>query len=157
VLLPFVNRAFNIDEPLFIWAAQQIQKHPGDPYGFPVNWYGTAMWMSDVMKNPPLASYFIAAVGSVFGMSEVALHVAFMVPAMALVVGTYRLALRLTDRPMLAAVLAVAFAGHADLCDQRDVRCDDAGAVGVGGALVDAGIAGESIARCCCWRGRWRD
>ncbi len=46
LLAPFLTRAFNIDEPLFLWAAAQIQSHPGDPYGFNVNWDNTAepMW-----------------------------------------------------------------------------------------------------------------
>ena len=33
---PFLNRAFNIDEPLFLWTAKQIRQHPFDPYGFKV-------------------------------------------------------------------------------------------------------------------------
>src|SRR5258708_3519590 len=35
---PFLAKPFNIDDPLFIWLAHQIQVHPGDPYGFSVNW-----------------------------------------------------------------------------------------------------------------------
>src|SRR2546422_5508119 len=37
-LAPFLNKAFHIDDPLFLWMAQQIAKHPLDPYGFDVNW-----------------------------------------------------------------------------------------------------------------------
>src|SRR5438270_5558613 len=37
-LAPFLNKAFHIDDPLFLWMAQQIAKHPLDPYGFEVNW-----------------------------------------------------------------------------------------------------------------------
>ena len=37
VLAPFLNKAFHIDDPLFLWMAQQIAHHPGDPYGFAVN------------------------------------------------------------------------------------------------------------------------
>ena len=40
-LAPFINKAFHIDEPLFIWMAHQISRHPQDPYGFSVNWYST--------------------------------------------------------------------------------------------------------------------
>ena len=36
-LLPFLAKPFNIDDPLFIWLAHQIQAHPGDPFGFSVN------------------------------------------------------------------------------------------------------------------------
>src|SRR5262245_50601549 len=54
-LLPFINEAFHIDDSLFLWVAKQIVKDPFNPYGFPVVWYGTAMPMSEVTKNPPLA------------------------------------------------------------------------------------------------------
>jgi hypothetical protein len=33
-LLPFLAKPFNIDDPLFIWTAHQIQSHPANPYGF---------------------------------------------------------------------------------------------------------------------------
>src|SRR5437588_12824884 len=76
-LAPFLNKAFHIDDPLFLWMAQQIAKHPLDPYGFDVNWPSFAQPMSMVMQNPPLCSYFIAAVASLFGWSELVLHSAF--------------------------------------------------------------------------------
>ncbi len=38
-LTPFLGKAFHIDDPLFIWAGKQIAQHPGNPYGFTVNWY----------------------------------------------------------------------------------------------------------------------
>ena len=44
--LPFMNKAFHIDDPLFIWAAKHIQSNPFDPYAFNVNWYGGEMPMS---------------------------------------------------------------------------------------------------------------
>jgi hypothetical protein len=36
LLAPFLAKPFNMDDPLFIWAARQIQAHPLNPYGFPV-------------------------------------------------------------------------------------------------------------------------
>src|SRR5271157_4582503 len=61
-LLPFADKAFHIDDPLFVWTAKNIQTNPLDPYGFDVNWYGTWMRMADVNKNPPIVSYYIAIV-----------------------------------------------------------------------------------------------
>jgi 4-amino-4-deoxy-L-arabinose transferase-like glycosyltransferase len=107
LLFPFLTRAFHIDDPLFIWAARHIQTHPLDPYGFTVNWYGTASAMADVTKNPPIASYYIAAAASVFGWSELALHAAFLLPALAAAVGAYLLATRFCTSPLLAAMAAV--------------------------------------------------
>ena len=104
LLLPFVNRAFHIDDPLFLWAAKQIQTHPADPYGFRVNWYGADMAMFDVTKNPPLASYYLALVASIAGWSERALHLALMLPALSVVAGMFLLARRWCMNPALAVL-----------------------------------------------------
>jgi 4-amino-4-deoxy-L-arabinose transferase-like glycosyltransferase len=106
-LLPFINKAFNIDDPLFIWAAKNIQSKPFDPYGFTVNWYGTDEPMSSVTKNPPLASYYIALTGSLFGWSETALHCAFLFPALIVAIGTYLIAQRYCRSPLIAAFSSV--------------------------------------------------
>jgi 4-amino-4-deoxy-L-arabinose transferase-like glycosyltransferase len=105
--LPFANKAFHIDDPLFIWVAQQIQAHPGDPYGFLVNWYKTDAPMSVILKNPPLVSYYMALAASVFGWSEPALHLALLLPALAAALGMYLVARSLCERPLLATLAAV--------------------------------------------------
>ncbi len=121
-LAPFSRKAFHIDDPLFIWSAQQIVKQPLDPYGFDVVWSTTRMRMSEVNKNPPLASYYIALVASVAGWSETALHVAFLLPAVASVVGTYWLARRFTRAPLLAAAATLLAPGF--LVSSTTVMCD---------------------------------
>jgi 4-amino-4-deoxy-L-arabinose transferase-like glycosyltransferase len=121
-LAPFLDKAVHIDDPLFLWAAQQICRDPLDFYGFSVNWYGVSMPMAEVMQNPPLASYYLAAVGSLFGWSEPVLHLAFLLPAIGVVLGTYCLARLLCSRPVLAALatlLAPAF-----LVSATTLMCD---------------------------------
>lgn len=56
LLVPFANKAFHIDDPMYLWAAKHILKSPPDFYNFNVNWYGIEEPMSSVMKNPPLIS-----------------------------------------------------------------------------------------------------
>jgi hypothetical protein len=102
-LLPFSGKAFHIDDPIFVWTAQQIAHHPLNPYGFRLVWYVTDMPMSAITKNPPLSSYYGALVGVVAGWSERAWHLGFLLPALAVVLGTYRLAERFTASPMIAA------------------------------------------------------
>jgi 4-amino-4-deoxy-L-arabinose transferase-like glycosyltransferase len=104
---PALTKPFNVDDPLFLWAARHIVRHPFNPYGFEVNWYGWAMPMWEVTKNPPLACYFLAIAGLVLGWSEVALHAACLLPAIAVILGTYRLARRWCQRPLLAAFLTL--------------------------------------------------
>lgn len=106
-LAPFIAKPFHIDDPLFIWIAQHIQGHPFDPYGFNVNWYGYDWPVWDITKNPPLACYYLSLIGSLFGWSEAALHGAFLVPAIAAIVGTHRLAARFCQRPIQASILTL--------------------------------------------------
>jgi 4-amino-4-deoxy-L-arabinose transferase-like glycosyltransferase len=103
-LLPFADKALHIDDPLFVWAGRHMQTRWWDPYGFDVNWYGWAMPMHEVTKNPPLACAFIALIISIFGENEFALHIGFLFQAIAVVLGTYALARRLCDHPLHAAL-----------------------------------------------------
>lgn len=121
-LLPFSGKAFHADDPLFIRAAQQITRHPLDPFGFRIIWYPFEMPMSRVTQNPPLASYYMALVASAAGWSERALHLGFLLPALGVVLGTYHLALRFTHRPFLAAVATLLTPGF--LVSATGVMCD---------------------------------
>jgi hypothetical protein len=122
LLVPFTGKAFHMDDPLFLKAAHQIIAHPFDPYGFTVNWYQSEMPMSAVMKNPPLASYYIAAVASIFGWSEAVLHLAFMPFAIAVIVGTYALARRYATPPVLAALAVLT--SPLFLVTSTNIMCD---------------------------------
>ena len=121
-LTPFLGKAFHIDDPLFVWAGKQIAKHPGNPYGFTVTWYTEPEQMSDVTQNPPLAAYYIAAAGGILGWSEAALHGAFLLPALAVILGTYFLARRFTRWPLLAGAATLAAPGF--LASSTTVMCD---------------------------------
>jgi 4-amino-4-deoxy-L-arabinose transferase-like glycosyltransferase len=107
VLAPFLAKPFNIDDPLFIWAAKQIRAHPLNPYGFNVEWGWTAVPMWKVTQNPPLACYFIALSSLALGWSEIGLHLAFLLPAIAVILGTYRLAKNFCGRPLLATLITL--------------------------------------------------
>lgn len=121
-LVPFLNKAFFIDDTLFLRAAEQIQKHPLDFYGFKINWFGYTTPMTVAFENPPLTSYYIAAVASVIGWSEPALHLAFLLPALAAIWGTFRLASHYCAQPWLAA--AIALLTPAFLVSATTVMCD---------------------------------
>ena len=104
---PFLAKPFNIDDPLFIFVAHQIQSHPANPYGFNVEWGWTQFPMWKVTENPPLAGYYLALAGAMLGWSEMALHFAFLLPALAVGWGTHRLARHFCHQPLLAALAAV--------------------------------------------------
>src|SRR5438045_497418 len=121
-LAPFLNIAFHIDDPLFLWMAQQTSQHPADPYGFSVNWYVSAKPMFSIMQNPPLNAYYVALAAKFLGWSELAMHGAFLVPAVAAVLGTVFLAERLSGSPLLGALLV--FFTPVFLVSATTVMCD---------------------------------
>lgn len=121
-LAPFLNQAFHMDDPLFIWSARQIQNHPLDFYGFNLNWTGKEEPMASVTQNPPLAAYYLALVGSLFGWSELALHAGFLVPALAVVFGTFYLARNFCSQPLAAALVTVT--APVFLLSSTSVMCD---------------------------------
>lgn len=104
-LLPFVAKAFHIDDTVYLAVAEQIQHRPWDFFGFQMNWMREPQWVYDFNKNPPGISYYIAIVAALFGRSEVTLHLSFLVPTFVAGVGVYRLAERFCDRPLAAALL----------------------------------------------------
>jgi len=121
-LVPFSGKAFNVDDTLFVYVARQITHHPLDPYGFQINWYRSAVPMAVETKNPPLAAYYLAAAAGIVGWSERALHLAFLLPALAVVWGAYRLAQRFTNSPLLAAAATLLAPGF--LVSANSVMCD---------------------------------
>jgi 4-amino-4-deoxy-L-arabinose transferase-like glycosyltransferase len=107
VLALFLDKAFTIDDPLFLWLAHHVRAHPLDFFGFDVIWTGTWEPMHEVTKNPPLTGYFIALAALLVGWSEVGLHAAFLVPAALAAAGIHALARRLAPRPLEAALIAI--------------------------------------------------
>jgi len=121
-LSPFSGRAFHVDDTLFVWAAKHIAKQPMDPYGFDLIWNTGRVPMAEVTENPPLASYYPSLAGRVGGWSERALHLAFLVPAVIVVLATFRLSRRFTDSPLLAALGALLTPGF--IVSALSVMCD---------------------------------
>ena len=104
---PFVRQAIQTDDTLFVRTAEWIQQHPADFFGFKFNWWlsDTPMWVANL--NPPLMSYYLAVIGTLFGWSETALHLGGCLAAFAAAAGIYSLAKMWCERPLLAAIIAI--------------------------------------------------
>lgn len=111
VLLPLLNKAYHVDDPLFVWTARQILNEPLNFYGFFTNWGRSQTYMYSIMQNPPLLSYLLAPVGAVLGWREPVMHLSMLLLTMFTCAGTYMCARRFCSRPFLAAALAVASPG----------------------------------------------
>ncbi len=104
---PFLNKAIQTDDALFIWTGEWIQKHPADFFGGDVNWWVSTLPMWAANYNPPLMSYFLAGVASLFGWNKIALHLACLGVAFLAATGIYSLAQRWCERPLLATLVAI--------------------------------------------------
>lgn len=111
MLLPLLNKAYHVDDPLFVWTAQQILNDPFNFYGFFTNWGRSQTYMYSIMQNPPLLSYFLAPFGAAFGWREPVMHFAMLLLSVFTCAGTYMAARRFCSRPFLAAVLAIVSPG----------------------------------------------
>ncbi len=155
--LPFLTKPFHIDDPVYLWVARQIQSRPLDFYGFTVNWYGTAESVAEVMQNPPLTSYYVALAALVGGWGEVAIHLAMLLPALGVILGTFRLA-RTLDADPLISVLLLAFT-PAFLVSATTVMSDVLALCLWGGRSISGSGASAAIVMGCspqapCWRAR---
>jgi 4-amino-4-deoxy-L-arabinose transferase-like glycosyltransferase len=107
-LSSFLSKPAHMDDPVYLWVAEQIQRSPGDFFGFTINWQGTRAPVYLVNKNPPLVSYYFALWGWLGAKSVWALHCAALPIALFAVGGVYALARRLCVAPLVAAALALA-------------------------------------------------
>jgi hypothetical protein len=121
LLLVFLGKAMTIDDPLFIWTAQQLQQHPLDPYGYMGNWFSLWAPMTDNIQNPPLASYWLALAG-LASWNDAWLHLTMLPFGLLLVWGVIRLARQLGADPIWAAALTVATSAF--LISATNVMCD---------------------------------
>lgn len=121
-LAPFLAKPFNIDDPCYVWSAKQILAHPTAPYSFSVNWNGTPQPMWIVTQNPPLDCYLIALAAWLFGGNEAGIHLFFLLPVIAVVLGTFRLAGNFCRSPAFAAGMTLFM--PAFLVSSTTVMCD---------------------------------
>lgn len=106
-LLPFIGRAFDIDDPIFLWPAQQIAVGDARPLAATANWYGATSTLLDVTNHPLLWPAVLAGVGRIAGFGERAMHAATLVFAVVALLGTYAIARRTTPHAWLAAGLTL--------------------------------------------------
>jgi 4-amino-4-deoxy-L-arabinose transferase-like glycosyltransferase len=116
------DKAFTVDDPLFLWMGAHLQQEPLDFFGFDVNWNASQLPMHEVTQNPPGTGYFIAAAAWLLGWSEVALHGAFLVPAAIAAAFTWLLARRLCTHPLEASLISLLTPVF--LVSSTNVMCD---------------------------------
>lgn len=109
-LLPWIDKAFHIDDGHYLIFARLISEHPLDPYVQVFEWDLMRIAIVD-SPHPLLWQYLLAAVRSVFGESEVALHLLTFAFGLLALAGLRGLALRLGVPPLAACVLMAGSCG----------------------------------------------
>jgi hypothetical protein len=117
--LPFLGKAWHVDEPFFLAIADNIRTRPLAPLAFDFNWYGSAVPMSQINNTPPIFSYLLAAVTALSRGSEWWTRALLLPLDAAAAVALYKLAARFLRQPLgpcLALLAAPAWTlnmGHA--------------------------------------------
>ena len=99
-LLPFLDKAFHIDDYSYLRAARQILSDPLRPYDFQINWRGTSEPAWQMMNKPPLVPYVLALGIRLFGEQERPLHALFLVFPVVSGLSLYAIARRCTRWPL---------------------------------------------------------
>jgi len=107
IFLPFINKAYHIDDTLFLRSAEQILKNPLRPYDFDINWYYVSQPMRHVTKNPPLNAYILAFLGKIGGFGERYIHSVFILFALGSAVFIYSLSRKLSKNAIFFTLLVV--------------------------------------------------
>lgn len=111
VTLPFIHKAFHLDDTVFIWLAEEKLSDPL-ALGLPDHGYEGELFSEYLDTHPPLlASYLALLIKASGGASETGLHLGFIIfPALA-ALSMYFLARRFTDSPLFAAMLLIVTPG----------------------------------------------
>jgi len=108
ILLPFVNKAFHLDDTVFLRDARQIRQSPLRPYSYDYNWYRSPQSRWVTSNTPPLNAYILSLLIIPFGENEIAIHLVYLAMAAASAFFMYRLAARWCRHPFLAVALTLA-------------------------------------------------
>ncbi len=106
--LVFVDKAFHIDDPLFLYAARQILETPRDPFSSEIDWNGEERRMADFFSNPPGMSYYLAFLISAFGEKEWVLHLFLWPFTLCSLIFFYYISQRFTDLPLRSSLVLLA-------------------------------------------------
>ena len=101
--LPFLDKAYHIDDTAYLFVADNIMKNPLRPYSFHLEW-GSNSGPASSFMNTPLVPYYIAVVSRFFNRSEIILHLSFMIFPIMAGISFYFIAKRFIEWPLMATL-----------------------------------------------------
>ncbi len=111
VTLPFLDKPFHIDDPVFLRMAENVLETPLHPYRGEFDWLGVSQPLWGLVTNPPLISFYAAPWVALGGFSEVVLHLAMIPFYLLLAASVLFLGKRFTRAPWLSVLFVMGSAG----------------------------------------------
>jgi hypothetical protein len=143
VTLPFLGKAFHIDDPFFHRVTQNIVEDPLDPYAGEIDWWHRPDSVFHSDSNPPLFNYYLAPIAARTETPEFALHSAMVPFYLLLAVSVLALGRRFTASPLWVLLFTMTSAGF--IVSGNVMR--DVPAAALGTAAVAAMVSGTDSNR----------
>ncbi|MBI3552512.1 MAG: hypothetical protein HY077_08330 [Elusimicrobia bacterium] len=109
--LPFLGKAFHLDEVEFLLVARQILKDPWHPLSFTLSWYLCPKPASSAFIHSTLVPYILAAAERLTGGSEITMRLACLPFDIVAALALHRLARRFLDKPLWPVLVILACPG----------------------------------------------
>ncbi len=111
VTLPFLGKAFHIDDVFFHHVTLNILADPLDPYAGEIDWWHQSMPLFRGDSNPPGLNYYLAPFAAGRANPEFALHVAMAPFVLLFAAALLVLGRRFTSNPLFVTAFAMTSAG----------------------------------------------
>ena len=107
VTLPFINKAYHIDDAAFLFIADQIGKDPLHPYSFIAEW-GNGPKQAIFLNDTPFLPYLIALLTYLLGRKEWILHLVYIIFPLTAAISFYFFAKKFLKKALIPALIMVA-------------------------------------------------
>ena len=111
ITLPFLGKAFHIDDVFFHRVTLNILADPLDPYAGEIDWWHQSMPLFRGDSNPPGLNYYLAPFAAGRANPEFALHVAMAPFVLLFAAALLVLGRRFTSNPLFVTAFAMTSAG----------------------------------------------
>lgn len=146
LLLPFLNKAFTVDDTLFLLQAQQLRASPLHPTAFEVVWTDVPRRLSAIMPSGPIMAYLLLP-SVMLGGAEWAAHLLQLILLWVAVVATVALGLRLGLGPREARRAGLFLAVTPAVLGMAATAMPDVAAMAFGALFMERYVAWEKTRR----------
>jgi len=106
ITVPFINKAFHIDDIYVIEVTRQLVEKPLDPYGFQLDSLNKKT-RALVYTDPPIIPYYASLLVRYFGEKEIIIHLGFIIFPLLAGISMFYLSKRFTSFPLYSSILMI--------------------------------------------------